>query len=100
MNHRAIVAHESARLASHRGYALSELDPRVFAALNPDGHVLGLNGYCMDAPEYLPTGCMTSCCDMPTMQTIERGTTMAQQRAREALAERLIAEILAEEAAS
>lgn len=97
MNHAAIVQAESERFYGHRAYVLGRLDQRHFDALNPGGHVLALNGYCLDAIDPVPSGCMTSCARMPTIGTNERGISEAERRERAALADRLIAEILAEE---
>lgn len=96
--HEAIVAAESMRFYERRRYTMYQVDDRHFHALNPDGHILGLNGYCLDAIEEIPAGGMSSCARMPTIQTVVRGTdwSYALQREREDFANRLIDEILAE----
>lgn len=96
--HLGMVEHESLRHYQHRAYILAALDDSHFDALNPGGRVLGLNGYCLDAVDYVPAGSMYVCAELPTQRTAERGTTAAQVAARKALAKRLIAEMLAEQA--
>lgn len=58
MNHQGIVAFESDSRLQHSRYILHRLDDSHFNALNPGGHVLGLNGYCLDAPDEMPAGSM------------------------------------------
>lgn len=98
MNHAAIVAEESERTYRQRSFMLAKLDQRHFDALNHDGHVLGLNGYCLDAMSEVPAGCMKTASRWPAQHYALRGVSLAEQQAREALAARLIAEILAEAA--
>lgn len=97
MNHASIVAAESERLYSHRNYVLGRLDQRHFDALNPGAHVLGLNGYCLDALDDTPMGCMVGCARYPAQAFTARGLSWADMEQRRALAERLVAEILLEE---
>lgn len=97
MNHAAIVANESLRLYRLRSYILSDLDDRHFEALNEGDHVVVLNGYCLDALDQTPRGSMSNCARWPSMDFNTRGMSWAEHKEREALAERLIAEILAEE---
>lgn len=97
MNHLAVIEAESIRLYRLRSYILADLDDRHFEALNTDGHVIALNGYCLDALDDLPRGSMSTCMRKTAIDFITRGSTLAEQQEREALAERLIAEILAEE---
>lgn len=109
MNHTGIVEHESERVYRERAFILHKLDDQHFEALNPEGHVLGLNGYCLDALDHMPAGGMEEDAPGPVFHSrgysnrgrqleICRGLTMENIREREALAARLIAEILAEEA--
>lgn len=97
VNHRSVCDHEAGRFYGHRNYVLGCLDQGHFDALNPGGHVLGLNGYCLDAIDPVPAGCMTSCARMPTMYVNDRGVSEVERQERNALAARLIAEILEEE---
>lgn len=101
MNHQSIVAHESERIYRHRAYILARLDDRHFSALNEEGHVLGLNGYCLDALDYLPAGGMRADkigYHSHGQQTeAVRGRTTDEIRKREVLAAQLIAEILFDE---
>ena len=72
-DHKAIVQAESERIYANRNYILHRLDTRVFNALNQtpvyrDEHgelheaapapILALNGYCLDALDEIPQGCM------------------------------------------
>lgn len=95
--HAAIVQAESERFYDRRRYIMWQLDDRHFEALNPGGLVLDLNGYCLDALEEVPAGCMTSCARMPTMHVNERGVSEAERRKRDEIAKRIVAEILAEQ---
>lgn len=108
MNHKAICDHEAERAYRQRAYIMHELEDSHFDALNPDGHVFGLNGYCLDALDYIPGGGMEADTPGPVFyargwekrgRQIEcvRGVSLSEIREREALAERLIGEILAEE---
>lgn len=111
MNHTAIIRSESQRQYDRRSFILGKLDDRHFGALNADEHALGLNGYCLDALDTIPAGGMES--DTPNPRNPARGRprggrqthcvrghTLAELRELEALASRLVAEILAEEAAT
>jgi len=100
MNHSAIIEAESVRLYQNRSYILSDLDERHFDALNADGHVIALNGYCLDALDDTPRGSMSTCAGRPAMDFNSRGMSWAEHQERESLAERLVAEILAEERAA
>lgn len=109
MNHAAIVKHESERIARQRSYILAYLDDRHFEAFNDDQCSTSfLNGYSIDALEYLPAGGMESDAwphdrSRPTrgrQLEVCRGYTMEDLKERSELADRLIAEIMAEEAAS
>jgi len=100
MNHAAIIAAESERPYQNRAYTLGLIDQRHFDALNPGGLVLSLNGYCLDALDELPAGCMCQFVRHPAQHYVTRGVSLAEQQDREALAKQLIAEILAEEAAN
>lgn len=115
MNHKAIVQAESERPYSNRNYVLHELDERHFTALNQSpakqnehGHwvelapaaVIFINGYCLDALDESPAGAMQR--GMPgsrrgfQLYTV-RGLTLQDLEDRAELAEKLIAEILAEQ---
>lgn len=97
MNHPSIIEHESMRLYRNRSYILSDLDDRHFEALNTDGHVIGLNGYCIDALDDVPSGSMTWIARWPAINFVDRESTFVEREVREALAKQLVAEILAEE---
>jgi hypothetical protein len=97
MNHKAIVEHESERMYRHRSYCLGKLDERVFDALNEGGHVVHLNGHCIDALDDIPCGSMCSGGQWPAQNIVTRGITHAEQIEQDLLVERLISEILAEE---
>jgi len=78
--------------------AFSELNKGVGSAVS-----VSVTG-CIDAPDSIPTGCMTGFSGRDgwryvTMGTIERGISLDEHEARQAIAERLITEILAEEEA-
>jgi hypothetical protein len=118
MNHKAILDAESRRLYENRNFVLHLLDDRHFDALNQtpvyrDEHgelhekepapVLALNGYCLDALDESPAGAMQSAeKNLRYWRTFGyqlytvRGLTLADLMNRAALAEQLIAEILAE----
>lgn len=100
MNHASLIEHQGAQLYRDRAYILSVLDQRHFDAFNPAGQVLGLNGYCLDAPDELPAGCMSDFASIPMQYTVQRGQSLEERQEIEALADRLIAEILAEEAST
>ncbi len=97
MNHPGIIKFESERLYNNRNYVFSELDDRHFDALNQDGHVCALNGYCLDALEEMPGGSMSTVLKTPAILFTVRGLSLKEIQDRNALAEQLIAEILAEE---
>ena len=97
MNHNAIIQHESELEYRRRNYVLHLVDDLHFSSLNHDDHVLGLNGYCLDAPSEIPAGCMEKGFSRPLMQSVERGVTLAEKAVREGEAGRIIAEILAED---
>jgi hypothetical protein len=98
MKHASIVDQESKRLYRLRAYCLSDLDEAFFLELNSGDHASSLNGYCLDALEQSPRGSMSTCCGQPSQDFVSRGRTHAERVEREALADRLISEILAEEA--
>ena len=97
MNHAAIVQHESQQPYRNRNYVLALLDDRHFDALNTDNHVSDLNGYCLDALDEIPAGCMRQFVRWPAQGYVTRGVSLAEQQKRDAVAERLIAELMAEE---
>ena len=97
MNHQAIVQSESERSYSNRQYILGCIDQSTFDALNPGGHVLALNGYCLDAIDELPAGCMRKCIGGPGQYYVSRSVSLKEQNDRCTLAKRLIDEILKEE---
>lgn len=118
MNHAAIVEAESTRIYGNRNYVLHLLDDRHFCALNQtpvwrDEHgtlhekapapILALNGYCLDALDESPAGCMQA--SFPNMKQWRssgfqvftvRGCTHQELVDRAELAEQLINEILKE----
>lgn len=98
MRHTAITHRESERPYKNRSYVSSDLDDRHFDALNEDDHVFGLNGYCLDALDEIPAGGMRHAPMWPAQTFAVRGMSLAELQERDALAEQLIAEILAEEA--
>lgn len=111
MNHPSIVAHESGLVVRQHSYVLHLLDNRHFDALNQgpvkrDDHgylvdagpaaVLFLNGYCLDAPDYMPAGamrCTGTHTHRPELLRTERGLTLADIHSRETLVIELIAAI-------
>ena len=97
MNHTAIIEHESGLEYRRRSYVLHLLDDLHFSILNHGDHVLGINGYCLDAPRSIPAGGTEKGFSRPSMQSVERGLTLADKKVREHEAGRIIAEILAEE---
>lgn len=97
MNHKAIVQHESERPYTQRTFQCWKLDRYHFDALNTGGTVLDLNGYCLDALDEIPAGCMRPIAWRPAQHYVVRGVSLAEQQALEALADELIAEIIAEE---
>lgn len=99
MNHAGIVQHESERPYVHRAYVgVYGIDHATFEALNPGGHVLALAGYCLDAPDEIPAGCMRQSGRLPAQHYVGRGVSLKEQQALEAIAQRLL-EIFAEERA-
>jgi hypothetical protein len=105
MNHASIIKHEAERAYRQRAYVLADIDQRHFDALNHDDHVLGLNGYCIDALDYMPAGGMQADTPVPVFHARShgergrqsecvRGMTISDIRERETLAARLIAEII------
>lgn len=60
MIHSQLVHVLGVRPYQERSYCLHLLDDQVFNLLNVDDHVLGVNGYCLDALEDLPVGCMAA----------------------------------------
>lgn len=97
MNHRSIVQHESDRVYKQRGWTTRHLDWEHFAELNKGAHVIELQGYCIDAVDEIPGGCMVQFVRRPAQYHVTRGVSLAEHREREALAQRLVDEILAEE---
>lgn len=97
MNHAAIIEHEAARPYTQRTTLYSDLDQRHFDALNPGGQIIVLWGYNLDALSEIPAGSMRQCGRLPAQHFVIRGRSLAEQQKLEALAERLVAEILAEE---
>lgn len=85
-----------------------ELDVERFHLLNHEGHQAldGVGGYCIDAPEQLPAGSMRGYSGGYRDQALaerydEAWNLSVEERARrEALAEKLIEQIVAEEQAS
>jgi hypothetical protein len=100
MNHAALVADEALRHYRNRSYIGGLLDRGFFLALNPGAHVCGLDGYCLDATEYIPAGGMHDAARMPTQTTMPRGYSLADVQRLERIADELIAEILAEHPAA
>ena len=96
MNHKAIIQHESGIEYQRRNYVLHLLDDHHFSSLNGGGHALGLNGYCLDAPRSMPAGCTEQGHLHPAMQSVERGVTLAEKKAREREVGRIVSEIIAE----
>jgi hypothetical protein len=83
----------------NRDYVLCSLDNKVFDILNEgtEGDFLMFTG-CLDALEQIPSGSMVSTGARYYDQGMTvRGSTLLELEEREALASRLIAEILAEE---
>lgn len=111
MNHAAIVQAESERLYANRNYILHKLDDRHFDVLNQtpvkrdeNGYlyevvpapILALNGYCLDALDESPQGCMADFVNRPAQCYTVRGRTWAEIESGRKHAELLIAEMLAE----
>lgn len=104
MNHAAILEREGARLYRLRSYVLADIDDRWFDALNEVDHVDGLNGYCLDALDYVPCGAMMAGIPMkrrpclPGDQVVmPRGVSAAEYKQQCSLVDELIDEILAED---
>lgn len=108
MNHAAIVAFEGDSRLTHSRYILHQLDDAHFDALNPDGHVLGLNGYCLDAPDEMPAGSMLAMVssdaerrrgrrgDRGTQSLVIRGIGAAEIERQRKLVDELVDELLHE----
>lgn len=96
MNHTSICDHESMRPYRQRAYQIHKIDMDHFEALNKGGHVLSLNGYCLDAIDEIPAGCMDQFMNRPAQHHVRRGVSLAEQQEMEAYASKLIAEVLAE----
>lgn len=98
MNHAAICDAEAQRPYTNRAYVgVYGIDHATFGALNQDGHVLALAGYCLDALDEVPAGCMCQFANHPAQHYVSRGVSLKEQEARRALAKRLIEEVVAEE---
>lgn len=108
MNHAAIVEFESNLRLQHSRYILHRLDDSHFDALNPCGHVLGLNGYCLDAPDEMPAGSMLAMAstdaerrrgrrpERGTQSLVIRGIGAAEIERQRKLVDELIDELLTE----
>ena len=97
MNHPSIITYESERPYSLRSYILGSLESAHADAACECAMLHGLNGYCLDALDEIPAGSMVPIFERPAQAYAVRGMTHAELMEREALAEQLIAEILAEE---
>lgn len=106
MNHKSIIQHESERVYKMRNYVSHLLDQRQFEDMNQDAHVIQLNGYCLDAIDELPSGSMGVMGGKsiygfparPVINCVPRGVSLKEKETRDALARKIIEEILAEEA--
>jgi hypothetical protein len=96
MDHVANVRAQAERPYANRSYILHHLDKRHFDVLNWAGHVCGLNGYCLDALDESPQGCMVQFVRRPAQGYTVRGKTWDELLRGRALAEKLIDEILSE----
>lgn len=111
-DHQALVQDRGRQEYRNRAYISHLLDDRHFHELNrtpaqqlPSGswvelgpaHVLGLQGYCLDAPTYMPSGSMQACkvsgFARNEMAIIERGVSLAEAQERERLMDELVAEL-------
>lgn len=97
MNHASIIALEGARLYGLRGYIISQMDEAYVDFACEDDMLQGLNGYCLDALGVIPAGSMEPIFRLPAQTLAVRGMTAAELAERDAMAEQLIAEILAED---
>lgn len=98
LDHARVVQYESELPYKQRNYVLAKIDDRHFEALVEGSHDLALNGYCLDALELLPAGCMVQGWRHPRQLCVRRGTVPQELREREAAFAQLIAEIIEDEA--
>ena len=96
--HLSIVDTESNRSYDLRRNIWWALDTEYFNALNTDGHVIGLNGYCLDALNEVPAGGMISAPRHGRQQVSLRTLTLAEVNMIKARIEEMVDEILKEEA--
>lgn len=111
MNHRDIVESQSRRIYDNRNYVLHKLDTATFKALNQtparradDGTlyetapapVIAINGYCLDALDEIPQGCMVAFAGMAAQGYVVRGKDWADVLRCREISTKLIAESLAE----
>ena len=59
VNHMHRVEVHSLMKYKTRGTVYRHLDDETFHSLNVGGFILDLNGYCLDAPDEIPTGSAT-----------------------------------------
>ena len=96
MNHKTIVQYEGDKQYEKRSCVLHLVCDEHFVALNPDAHVLGLNGYCLDALSEIPAGAVEKGYNRPSQQSCRRGIPLAEWQAARAAADEIISEILRE----
>lgn len=90
-DHASITRHQGDQAYRNRGYITSRLDDRHFEELLHGGFDLDLNGYCLDALDQIPAGCMNSHSGRPVQTLVTRGITLREQLA----IDEMIADILA-----
>lgn len=115
VRHRDVVKAEAGRVYAERSFIGHRLHEAHFAALNAakvrrDAHgalyevspaaINTVNGYCLDAPDSMPQGCMGSPCESPAQMWVKRGVDWEEHQRRERLMQELIDEVLAERAAT
>lgn len=91
-----IVLTESERINQERIYQSYKLDKSHFELLVCGSFDLDVNGYCLDAPENIPAGGMYVAAKMPTQMWSIRSKTTDEIKELDAIAEKLINELMKE----
>ena len=91
MNYIAKITEESERPYANRNRVSGFLD--VDYTIQHGEYIFGVNGYCLDALDELPAGCMTTFLSTPAQKYVSRGRSIAEAVDREELAKKLIAEL-------
>lgn len=110
MQHRNVVKAQGRRVYAERSFIGHRLDDAHFSALNAaevrraeDGALFevapaainSVNGYCLDAPDSIPQGCMGSPCGSAAQLWVQRGVDWEEHQRKERLIQELIEEVLA-----